>query len=327
MKFEYSAVGLVVTLVVTLVGMTLSHPPAGVTAPPVAKLSLPGLTTSLSGKDTLLDWQPAAGFFASPSTSKLTNAFQSLGYDFDRLRSGEGRVPRLFLATLPADMADIRESKLRKSLFFLALLPLVLQANEEILSDRRRLWQIRYRLLSGLRLKATERLWLAMISERYGVKRGDVNALLERIDIIPASLALAQAAEESGWGTSRFVREGNAVYGQWTTTERKGLMPLKRDKGMTHKIKSFANLLDSVKSYARNLNTHRSYKDFRKARAQLRRRGAAIDGALLAGKLIHYSARQLAYVETIRGLIKANNLHRLDGSRLRVIKPARKTLI
>ena len=299
MKFEYSAVGLVVTLVVALIGMTLFHPPAEMTAPPVAKLS----------------------------TSKLTDVFNSLGYNFDRLRSGEGRAPRLFLAALPADMVDIRENKLRKSLFFLALLPLVLQANEEILTDRRRLWHIRYRLHSGLRLKATERLWLTMMSERYGVKRNDVDALLERIDIIPPSLALAQAAEESGWGTSRFVREGNAIYGQWTTAERKGLLPLKRDKGMTHKIKSFATLFDSVKSYAHNLNTHSSYRGFRQTRARLRRRGAPIDGVLLAGKLIRYSARQMAYVETIRDLIKANNLHRLDDSRLRVNKLVRKTLI
>jgi Bax protein len=327
MKFEHGAVGLVLALVVALVGMTLFHPPAGMTAAPVAKPGLPGPAAPPPGNAAPLDWRPADGFFASPSTSKLTDVFHSLGYDFDRIRSGEGRVPRLFLAALPADMVDIRESKVRKSLFFRALLPLVLQANEELLADRRRLWHIRYRLLLGEHLKAAERLWLAMMSERYGVERDDVDALLRRVDIIPPSLALAQAAEESGWGTSRFAREGNAVYGQWTTAERKGLIPRRRDKGTTHKIKSFTTLFDSVRSYARNLNTHRSYRGFRKSRARLRRQGAPIDGILLAGQLIRYSARQMAYVETIRGLIKANNLHRLDDSRLRVIKPDRKTLI
>ncbi|MCH8237905.1 MAG: glucosaminidase domain-containing protein, partial [Proteobacteria bacterium] len=142
----------------------------------------------------------------------LSETFQQLGYDLERVRTGESGVPRLFLASLPGDLKDIRESRVRKTLFFKTVLPLVLQVNEEILRDRRRLWKLHFRLGLNQKLKAADRLWLIMMAERYGVKRGDVASLLQRVDIIPPSLALAQAAEESGWGTSRFVREGNAVF-------------------------------------------------------------------------------------------------------------------
>ncbi len=226
-------------------------------------------------------------------------------------------MPRLFLASLPEDFGKIREVAERKALFFRTVLPLILQVNEEILADRRRLWNLRYRLRTGLRLEAADQLWLIVMSERYGVGEGDVDALLRRVDIIPTSLALAQAAEESGWGTSRFAREGNAIFGQWTFAGNGNLVPLRRDDGKVHEVRDFETLLDGAKAYARNLNTHRAYRNFRKLRAAMRRAGRPVEGAVLARTLLSYSERQSAYVESLLSIIAANGLSTLDDARLR----------
>ena len=247
----------------------------------------------------------------------LSVTFQQLGYDLEQVRSGEAGVPRLFLASLPGDLKDIRESRVRKTLFFKTVLPLVLQANEEILRDRRRLWKLHFRLGLDQKLGPGDRLWLMVISERYGVERGDIASLLKRVDIIPPSLALAQAAEESGWGTSRFVREGNAVFGQWTFSKTGSLIPARRDEDKLHNVKTFSSLLDSVRAYARNLNTHGAYRQLRRARYGLRLRGAPLDGLLLVENLKNYSQRGQEYVGTIRTLIESNKLRRLDDARLR----------
>ncbi len=255
------------------------------------------------------------------TTGALARTFNQLGYDLDLVRSGEAEVPRLFLASLPGDLKDVRETRLRKSLFFKTVLPLVLQANEEILRDRRRLWNIHFRKNLGEKIVAADRLWLIVIAERYGVKSGSIKSLLKRVDIIPPSLALAQAAEESGWGTSRFVREGNAVFGQWTFSSTGSLVPRDRDEDKNHKVKVFPSLLDSVRAYALNLNTHAAYRQMRNVRNSLRQRGAPLDGLLMVDSLKRYSQRGEKYVETIRVLIEHNNLQRFDDARLRDSPP------
>ena len=278
----------------------------------------------MAGIDTLtgvvsnhaLDGFSHAKLMKSPGL--LTKTFQRLDYDLDSVRAGKAEVPRLFLASLPGDLKEIRETRVRKSLFFQTVLPLVLQANEEILRDRRRLWKIHYQQSLGQKPGPADRLWLKVMAERYGVKKGGIEALLKRVDVIPPSLALAQAAEESGWGTSRFVREGNAVFGQWTFLDAGNLIPAKRDNGKLHKIKAFPSLLESVRAYARNLNTHAAYRQLRRVRHGLRVIGAPLEGLLLAENLKSYSQRGGEYVETIKVLIKTNNLHRLDDARLRV---------
>ncbi len=247
----------------------------------------------------------------------LSVTFQQLGYDLEQVRTGETGVPRLFLTSLPGDLKDIRESRVRKTLFFKTVLPLVLRVNEEILRERRRLWKLHFRLSLDRKLGPGDRLWLMVMTERYGVERGDVASLLKRVDIVPPSLALAQAAEESGWGTSRFVREGNAVFGQWTFSKTGNLVPARRDKDKFHNIKAFSSLLDSVRAYTRNLNTHGAYRLLRRARYGLRLRGAPLDGLLLVKNLKNYSQRGQEYVGTIRALIESNKLHRLDDARLR----------
>jgi Bax protein len=196
------------------------------------------------------------------------------------------------------------------------MLPLVLQANEEILRDRRRLWFIHYQINLGKKLEPEDRLWLEGISERYGFNKVSLPVLLKRVDIIPPSLALAQAAKESGWGTSRFVREGNALFGQWTFSDIESLLPSRRDQGKQHRVRTFSSLLDSVRAYAHNLNTHKAYEKLRRIRNELRQKGAPVDGLFLVESIKKYSAIGESYVRDIRILIEGNNLHHLDNAQL-----------
>ena len=181
------------------------------------------------------------------------------------------------------------------------MLPLILQVNDEILG--------RSAAIVGFACPRDETenicplwtvLWLIVLAERYKVKHGDVKELLKRVDIMPTSMALAQAAEESGWGTSRFSREGNAIFGQWTFSDAEGLVPLKRQAGRTHKVRAFRSLLDSVRSYARNLNTHQAYRKLRTVRQQMRRDGTAVRGRRLIETLTSYSERGVDYVKGLR---------------------------
>ena len=319
--FERFALGLLGVLGVLLVGATLSHPPAGATSAPKAMLPL-SASALVPRKKTLLDDPELFNRMVSrPTVNKLRNAFSSMGYDLDSVLSGNSRVPRIFLASLPPDMAQIQRVDLRKALFFKTVLPLILQINEEILAERRRLWRLRHRIAMGLGLDAVDRLWLTVMAERHGVERGDVDGLLRRMDVIPSSLALAQSAEESGWGTSRFVREGNALFGQRVFVDAGHLVPRRRDKGERHMIKAFDNVIDSVRSYVLNLNTHRAYREFRRERETMRRQGKPIDGWVLAENLTRYSQRGRAYVRTIRTIIGTNNLRPLDDARLHEREP------
>ena len=257
---------------------------------------------------------------ASPADSveTLSSHFEELGYDLDAVVAGERHVPRVILASIPADLKDVREVKTRKEIFFQTVLPLILQVNEEIMAERERLWRIHTDVALDRDLSAVDRLWLAVMSDKYKVKRGNLDALLRRVDVIPPSLALAQAAEESGWGTSRFVREGNAIFGQWTFSNTKGIKPKDIDPGKTHRVRAFDDLMSSVKAYVRNLNTHRAYKSFRDRRAELRQSGQALNGRLLAETLTSYSERGQDYVRTIERIMSANALHKLDGAKLQV---------
>ena len=250
------------------------------------------------------------------SADTLDKTFTDMGYDLDQIRSGAQRVPRVFLASMPQDIGNISEVPRKKALFFKTVLPLILKVNAEIHEDRRRLWDLKSRLAKSDALLAVDRLWLIVMFERYRVERGKLSELLKRVDIIPVSLALAQAAEESGWGTSRFTREGNAMFGQWTTAKDKGLVPKNRDKGKTHKVKAFKSLLHSARAYVWNLNTHKAYRGLRTLRQQLRKKGVPIRGMVLVESLIRYSERGEEYVKGIRSLITKNKLKYFDEALL-----------
>lgn len=249
------------------------------------------------------------------NAQSIADTFERMGYHLDSVRDGETRVPRVFLAKLPDDMPSLQQIELRKTVFFKTLLPLVLKENERILNDRRRLYRLRTELRLGHTLDAVDRLWLSVMSDRYETEDNDFDELLRRVDIVPPSLALAQAAEESGWGTSRFARHGNAIFGQWTFKGR-GLIPEDREDGKTHKVKKFDSIDQSVAAYMHNLNTHDAYGVLRVKRAAFRKAGAALSGEALAKTLTRYSERGEDYVSTILTIMNANELSPLDDARL-----------
>lgn len=250
------------------------------------------------------------------STGKLWDLFRQIGYKIDGVRT-HGEVPRLFLASLPSDLRELAGVSKRKITFIKSTLPLILHVNELILQDRERLQSIRERAAQGAEITADDEAWLGEIAELYGAARADPEALLTRVDIIPPSLAIAQAAEESGWGTSRFAREGNALFGQRSyKAHKKGIVPHKRGEGEAFKVRAFDHLIDGVKAYVHNLNSHFAYKDFRAARAAMRAETGVVDGYHLAGALQRYSERGADYISTIRLIMRANTLRVFDRARL-----------
>lgn len=246
----------------------------------------------------------------------LLDSFARHGYELASVAAGETPVPRLFATHLPKDWRALAQADARKRAFIMVVLPLVLQANKRILADRQRLRAIEARLAKGRKLSPAERNWLDGLADGYGLSPKDLKDLAFRLDIVPPSLAIAQAAIESGWGTSRFATEGNALYGQWTEQGQSAIVPAGREPGRTYAIRRFATLGESVASYMRNLNTHRAYRKFRAARAELRRRAAPLDGATLAEKLRSYSEQGQDYVRAVQAIIAKNGLAALDQATL-----------
>lgn len=217
------------------------------------------------------------------------------------------------LALRPEPVPDFRAWEAgaeRKDRFFEFMRPLIREENARILERRERLQSLAAQDQMGW----FDRRWLRGLAEEYGLdpEGTETDALIERllmrVDIVPVSLALAQAAKESGWGTSRFAREGNNLFGQWCYEPGCGLVPRARGEGRSHEVRVFDSPRDSVASYLRNINTHRGYRELRQARARLRESGRPLSGLLLAEQLHRYSERGQAYVEEIKGLIRYNRL-------------------
>lgn len=309
MVFQRGFLILVLLLVGLMMAAAALRPPAGaIGAPTYSGAHAPRLNDD-SGL------RPASGPVVANSVDDLKRTFHRAAFSLDTVTAGQNPVPRVFVAEFPHDLADTPDVSDRKAMFFKTMLPLVLKVNEEIRAERRRLWSLHTQQRRGEKLDAVDRLWLIVMAERYRVARGDVDALLARVDAVPVSLTLAQAVEESGWGTSRFAREGNALFGEWTW-DGTGIEPLNRDAGKKHRIRAFATLIDSVRSYALNLNRHRAYRGLRKARAVMRTQGETVDSRKLLGHLLRYSERGSAYVEALNHIIDINNLARFDEAKL-----------
>jgi Bax protein len=249
------------------------------------------------------------------SATDLSAKFAELNYSVDAVRELGAEVPRISLASFPADLGELESIEERKALFFGSMLPLVLQVNESILRDRWQLLALRDRLDAGEILSGADLIWLTLLAQRYGLERIDIDELVLRVDIVPPSMALAQSAVESGWGTSRFAVEGNAVFGQITFAAT-GIVPLNRKPGETHLFAAFDALIDGTQSYVRNLNTHRAYAKFRQLRAEQRARGERLDGSRLLDGLLRYSELGQDYIDYVRGVIRANDLDQMDHARL-----------
>lgn len=226
-------------------------------------------------------------------------------------------VPPLFLARVPKDLTPDLDVARKKRAFILMMLPHILAVNEEIRADRRRVENIRGRLEDPIGPSPAEIDWLFARLEAYGVKGFDLKTLMTRMDIIPPSLAIAQAAKESGWGGSRFARAGNALYGQWTwNPNHKGIVPSKRDSGKTHRVRAFDSLLAATRAYAININTHAAYARLREIRRSRRAKGLQATGREMSVGLGKYSEIGQRYVRAVRSIIRRNGLAKLDDARL-----------
>ena len=191
------------------------------------------------------------------------------------------------------------------------VLPLIVAENEKILDDREKLKSLSEKKFTS----DLEKQWLRQKLLEYKVKKGNFDELLVRMDMIPVSIALAQAAKESGWGTSRFALEGNAIFGQWTW-DGQGIAPLKRDGDKNHKILKFPILRASVKAYKNNLNTHKSYSKFRDKRKNLREKNKKISGLALTGTLKNYAQTGSEYTKILNQIITQNSLSDFEPVRL-----------
>ncbi|MCC9621168.1 glucosaminidase domain-containing protein [Thalassospira sp. MA62] len=244
-----------------------------------------------------------------PEVIALGQYFKTIDFHLDQSQY----VPRVYIRRIPKGLGDLASVDERKHLFLRIILPLAMRVNEEIMARRERLLAIQSKSISGLPVSSADQEWVDQQMKRYRVTEGGIQALLERIDEIPTSLVLAQAAEESGWGTSRFARKGNALFGQWAWGDDNGIVPKGREDGKTHVIKSFNSLIDSVRAYARNINSHPAYQALRERRAALRAAGEPITGWDLADTLTKYSERGEEYVDSLHTIMQANNLTELDG--------------
>ena len=255
------------------------------------------------------------------SASTIEQLFEDTNYSLSEVRKSK-KVKPIRLSLLPNEIRQIESSKKRKNLFIQIILPLILEENNLILLDRKKLFSI----LNKNKNSKKEINWLNRKFRQYGVLNKDIPTLKVRMDIVPVSLAIAQAAKETGWGTSRFALEGNALFGQWTWSGD-GIKPAGADSDTKHKVMKFRVLKASVRAYQRNLNTHSSYKNFRQLRAQLRDDSASLDSLLLADQLDNYAETGKEYTKILKQIINQNSLKDFDDVKLMPLSVKYKNLI
>ena len=244
------------------------------------------------------------------SAATIVELFKSTNYNLKDVRKNK-LVKPISLTLLPEEIIKIENSKERKDLFIQIILPLVIKENNYIKLDRKKLFSI----LNKNNNTSAEKKWLSSKFKQYGVVNNDLSTLKIRMDEVPISMTIAQAAKETGWGTSRFAQEGNALFGQWTWSGA-GIKPLGAEDNTTHKVMKFNVLQASVKAYQRNLNTHSSYRDFRRARAELRDKKKKLDSIILSEYLDKYAETGKKYVKILQQIIKQNNLTDFDDAKL-----------
>jgi Bax protein len=220
--------------------------------------------------------------------------------------------------TVFPDFASIDTVAVKKQQFFDFLEDYVMAENANIAETRRELRSYVDIANSGVAFSQRERRWILQLAEHYDLDtsalsdREIANELYLRVDKVPVSLALAQAANESAWGTSRFARQGNNIFGQWCYEEGCGLVPRSRLSGATHEVKKFDSIQESVNAYINNINTHPSYSYLRELRARMRDRNRPLDSLRLAMGLGSYSQRGDNYVDEVQNLIVQNQLTERD---------------
>ena len=244
------------------------------------------------------------------NASTIQKLFVETEYNLENVRKTK-LVKPILLSVLPYEMKTINSTKKKKKLFIQIVLPIILEENNRIKLNRKKLFSI----LNKNHNSNSEKKWLNKKFKQYGVINKDVSTLKMRMDEIPVSLAIAQAAKETGWGTSRFALDGNALFGQWTWSGE-GIKPAAANNDSKHKVMKFKILKASVRAYQRNLNTHKSYKQFRMARAELRDNDVELDSLILVNYLDKYAQTGKEYVKIIKQIIKQNVLKDFDDVRL-----------
>ena len=244
------------------------------------------------------------------NASTIKQLFEDTNYSLKEVRENK-LVKPIALTLLPNEIRMIENIKKRKEFFIQIVLPLILKENNNIRIDRKRLFNI----INKSKNTPLEKKWLEKKYKQYGIPSKDLSILKIRMDEVPVSLALAQAAKETGWGTSRFAQEGNALFGQWTWSGE-GLKPKDADKDQGHKVMKFNVLQASVRAYQRNINTHSSYLKFREERAKLRDQDLKLDSLKLAEYLDQYAETGNQYVEVLKKIILQNNLKDFDDAKL-----------
>ena len=243
-------------------------------------------------------------------TETVLNLFKDVDYDLSQVRNKK-LVKPIYFTQFPKDLDELTNTRLKKETFIKIVLPLIVAENERILADRAKLKLVAVKKFTT----DQEKQWLRQKLLEYKVKKGNMEELMTRMDIIPNSIALAQAAKESGWGTSRFALEGNAIFGQWTWSGQ-GIEPLDRASNTNHKILKFPILRASVKAYQNNLNTHRSYTNFREKRLTMRKKSKKISGLELTETLKNYAQTGSEYTKILIQIIKQNRLTDFETVRL-----------
>ncbi len=253
---------------------------------------------------------------------EAANLIDSLNYTPEAWQAGIREVPRLNWMKIPerwrTSTSKELEVKVKKQVFFRVLAPLALESNEDIKEERQHLLKLMEKTSDSW--SADDRNWIDTLAEKYKVSLEDESAafreLQQRVDIIPLSLALTQSAEESGWGTSRFAAEGNALFGQWAWG-KDAMKPKEQREGMgNYGLRKFDTPLQSMEAYMLNLNTHNAYKALRERRDELRSAGQPVTGAELAKTLTKYSERGEEYVETLLSIMRVNYLAQADDAYL-----------
>ena len=242
------------------------------------------------------------------TTDDLNKIFDKQKYYISSVRDKK-LVPNISINKFPKDFNLISSTKDKKSLFIRSLLPLIISENNKIIEANKRIKKINNNTFEYI--ARDDALWLKKQFKNYKVKSHHIDDLIAKVDIIPVSIALAQAAIESGWGTSRFVSEGNALFGQWSWFKGSGIIPKKRDSDETYEIKSFENLRQSVAAYMKNLNSHNNYSEFRAVRNNYRINNSKINSIKLIKYLSNY-AENTEYSKILEKIIKKNDLQEFD---------------
>ena len=246
---------------------------------------------------------------------EMLEIFKKYEFSVDSFLNDESANLIIF-SSLPDDFMEIEPVNERKKLFINTLLPIIYSENLKILEDRKKILDWWNESQGENFSRDFWPSWLFELSEKYETSDSNLGNLLMKVDVIPISMALAQAAIESGWGTSRYLREGNAIYGQYTFEKDRGIRPERRESDKKFFIKKFSNLSESTRSYFKNINTHRAYTDLREERKKLRMNGEKLSGVKLVKFLTSYSERKDDYVKDVESIIQSNNFMKFDNSYL-----------